>query len=163
MKKLISFLRGRAVYSALILVFYLAVVISMVSPVTLSSYNSSAEGEDTGVVAKFAFSFNYTNEEVQAQDIMIENFKPGDTKEIKLTVTNNSEVSIKYKFNAFVKHGNIPLKCEFSSDGEGELLNGENDSATHTMTVTWYAETNSAEYAGEVDTITVTLFCEQKD
>ena len=162
MKKMQSFFGGRVMYSVMILSFYLVVLLSITLSGTYSGYISSAEGSDTCVVAKFQVSSAHTMN--GSETINIENLKPGSEPQIiRLEITNESEVNVDYQFSAAMTYGNLPLQFEISEDGAGTLTWDGPQTVTHTLTVIWPATAISAEYANMVDTLTITLKCEQKN
>lgn len=123
-------------------------------------YVSQGSGADDARVAKFAVT---TDVQTQAQELVLTDIQPGYKQTITLQVENQSEVSVRYAFKV-ESYENLPLEISFDSGGgTGELLLGENQTATHTLTITWPEGKTDAEYVSEIDLVTVVLVCTQID
>ena len=156
MNKMQSFLGGRVMYSVVILSFYLVVLLAMTLSGTYSSYTSTAEGSDTCVVAKFAFSDDL---DTQVQNLMLEasNIYPGKSATVNAQIQNNSDVTIRYTIKVKNTTKNLPIE-DATLAGE-TLLPGQ--SKTLPIVFAWPAEKNSIDCMGKMDVFHITVSVEQ--
>lgn len=155
-KKMQSFFSGRMTYSLIILAFYLVVMLAMTLSGTYSGYTSSAEGGDTCVVAKFAFSDDL---DTQVQNLMLEasNIYPGKSVTVNAQIQNNSDVTIRYTVKVKNMTKNLPI--DDATLGGDVLMPGQ--SKMLPLVFTWPAENNSADYAEKMDVFRIFVSVEQ--
>lgn len=147
---------------------------TMFTGATLSRYVFTVSGGSTALVAAAQLSTEISSS--------TENLLPGGAQEITFEVTNsseliNSDVNLDYSITV-ASTGNLPLsytlQCGGISAGNGTgivsqtvatgseisgglLPGGKQVTHNYTLIVAWPAENNSAEYADEIDLITVTV------
>ena len=84
---------------------------------------------------------------------------PGESFAKTVSVTNNSDVTIRYTVRV-ESTGNLPL--DFSWTEYSKTL-GVGESDSHDLTVTWRAEETSFLYSREADDVRILVTCEQVD
>ena len=164
---------------------YLVILTSSLSSGLYARYTSKGSGTDNARVARFEFVTESTSavEVIDIGDIS----SPGDSVTYQFKVANNNgssvcEVAQRYTVSIKVD-GNMPLACELSQGGgasdnletfsgskrtliiEGELLAGEVDEDTFSLTVKWPEDQNSADLANgmALGKITLTVTSQQMD
>lgn len=148
-----------SIVHVVLLLFCAVLITTNISSGIYARYKTETGDETDTRVAKFSVS---TNLESFSQALDLTGIKPGSSESITVTVTNDSEVSVHYEFNA-VTMDNLPLKVEWSDSCKGDLHVGGSKTASHTLTITWDSTKNSASYSKEVDAVILTLVCEQID
>ena len=129
-------------------------------------YSTSTSGSDGARVAKFQFT-QTGNELTQSQTIVIENMKPGDSADYTVTVSSDSEVTVKYSISVENVYESLPLEFRMLKDNQviTDDTISPNDTAErqYTLRVIWPADKTSADYAGKVDLLNIMLTAEQVD
>ena len=117
-------------------------------------YISTATPSGDAHIARFEIDSNLYSEDTVIDLGVI---KPGFVSdEITITVENKSQVSVEYIFSVN-SSGNLPLTYTFSNDGAGRLLIGGEQSASHTLVISWDENENDYRYASEFDVVSVSL------
>ncbi|MBQ8403179.1 MAG: hypothetical protein IJX55_01985 [Clostridia bacterium] len=122
-------------------------------------YTTMANGGDDARVAKFEVSTagNLT------QSFELEMNPQSETQSRTITITNNSETTIKYTVKV-ESTGNLPLIFSWGNDKtSGTIAVGDTNPQTLNLNISWESEENSYLYSSEIDCITVTVVCEQVD
>lgn len=140
-------------------------------------YTTSASGSDSARVAKFEIEGGGVTSAAITADLV-----PGTSRICDLKITNKSEVAVAYEVVVQRIEKNLPLVFKvfdtaYNTD-EG-YLTGETDAngvitfsaqllpnsgeKTYKLYIEWPAEKSSPEYAGQVDTIQVTVSATQID
>ncbi len=122
-------------------------------------YSTSASGSDSARVARFSISENLTE---QSQTIVI-SMAPGDASvNYPITVTSNSEVTVKYTLELIRETNNLPLSIAIT-EATGTIAAGDTAPRTVNAAISWAAgdEAKNYRYSQEIDLITVRLTVEQ--
>lgn len=142
-------------------------------------YTSGASGSDEARVAKF--SITETGE--ATQQIKVDVYPGFGTKsdnegKYKVSVTNNSEVTIDYVMEIKNTYGNLPLQFQMLDASGNEISNkraeisaGDQTEHVYTLNISWptgnteenNTSAQSPDYAGKTDVIEITLKAVQKD
>ena len=166
---------------------YLIVVTLVATGVSLSSYVTTASGEDTVRVAVMANSVS-VNLSTSVLPIA-----PGEEKIIQISISNFEEnnadkkvceVAQEYKLNVesmLIQHGasqsNLPLKWAIYTNADctqqapvgadqkvvGTFSAGEEQTKTYWIKFVWPADASSANYVGELDAYQLMISAEQLD
>lgn len=164
---------------------YLVILTSSLSSGLYARYTSSDFDMDSARVARFEFCAESTSavELIDLSDIST----PGDSVTYQFKVANNNGASVcevVQRYTVTVKvDGNMPLVCTLTQNGsaadsletfsgskrtlnvEGDLLAGEADEDTFSLTVEWPKDMNSADFANgmALGKITLTVVSQQTD
>ena len=167
--------RDRVIFACVI---YLLIVVLVMTPVTLSSYVSTATGSDSATVAKLSLD---ASDNTAYQGIGALQLIPGTDAQIKFLVTSNSEVTMDYTLAVFTEGGlpisNLNLSCETeNSIGIGINVNNLEAGAVYTGGVMALGENNhiytltisvpsgiDSAYSGELQTFYVRVDATQVD
>lgn len=163
--------RDRIIFACVI---YLLIVVLVMTPVTLSSYVSTATGSDSATVAKLEMGTGFNTGEITVGNVKL---VPGRATQIIFVVTSNSEVTMAYDINVMT-NGDIPitgaLSCSCTSGNgvtypfafnawlQGGVMPYGNQVHTYTLTIN-VPEGLDAVYAGELQTIKVSFWASQVD
>lgn len=159
----------RLSYRVLIVLCYLVIITALVATFTLSKYTSEAGGDSSAEIATFSATYSATNSGSSEQTVDLTDMVPGEEREIKLVISNDSQVSISYEISA-VTYGNLPLSLTFKNSDRQELassptgeirLGGDEDVCY--LSIKWDSDKNSSYYASEIDAVTITMAYEQLD
>lgn len=170
--------KKRNISSLIMQTFAVLLCLTLLSMWLLSNmyarYTTQASGEDSARVA----IFDVTETGTLTQDINDISIAPGGAAEYEVTVTNKSEVAIKYSITAVNKYNNLPLRFQMykktTSDSESkQKISGDsipaNDNTAHTyiLEISWPTGTEAVEksedYSGKTDAFVITLKAEQID
>lgn len=143
-------------YLRALLVLLLALAVCTLGEIT-ARFVSRAVGSDSASVAKFDVTVAGTMTE--SFGISESELAPGESFEKTVSVTNNSDVTMKYTVRV-ESTGNLPL--DFSWTEYSKTL-GVGESDSHDLTVTWRAGEKSFLYSQEVDDVRIHVTCEQVD
>lgn len=169
---------------------YLGLVTSLILSMTLARYASTAAGAGTATVAAMAGGGQPVGEPISM--LLDNMSPGCEDKNLKFQVVNYSggtvsEVAMDYEITVSTT-GNLPLRFTLrveAPEGEaentipgGEILTGgattqtlsggffplegRMQEHTYTLTATWPAEESSAEYADEIDLVTITVEARQR-
>lgn len=176
--------RERFIICAFAVLLCLTLVSFWMTSNIYARYTAEATGSDSARVAKFSVTetgVTGENDLTKSFDLAI---APGESKEYRVQVTNESEVAIDYVISAKNKYDNLPLKFSIAdvTDGSNTAasssyseISGQtagtiaaNDGKTHiySLTVSWSkdsADQADESYAGMADVLVVTLEAKQKD
>ena len=139
-----------------LLILLLVLALCTLGEVT-ARFVSRAVGSDAANVAKFDVTVAGTMTE--SFGISESELAPGESFEKTVSVTNNSDVTIRYTVRV-ESTGNLPL--DFSWTEYSKTL-GVGESDSHDLTVTWRTEETSFLYSREVDDVRIHVTCEQVD
>jgi hypothetical protein len=140
----------------------------------LAKYVTGGSSGDSANVA--AFSVTEGAFETKSIDLLPGSGTQNDKNTFDITVTNNSEVAVKYTFTMELT-GNLPLKIATANkeeltkgnDSDGNMTwstnvaAGENSTNNYTFYPVWDSSKNSYIYSGGVESIQVTVSAEQED
>lgn len=140
-------------------------VAAVTAPTAYAKYSTSFSDSDSARVAKFdiSMSINSVGQGSISETLIIEDVYPGWEETYTVNIANNSEVAVNYSVSPSLLY-QLPLSFSVNGSPAGSLDIG--GSATVELTVRWDDTEDSAkakEYADEIDAVTVTLVCEQKN
>ncbi len=132
-------------------------------------YTTTAQGSDSARVAKFdteAIMKNASNTDIAQFDISLAPGNPDNTYYV--VVTNNSEVSVNCSVSAVNETGNLPLTFVLTQENNAIAYSGSvngsiapGDTLTYTVKIGWQANETGYLYAGQLDSIAISVQCEQ--
>ena len=170
--------RNRAVFTCII---YLLIVVSIMIPVTLSSYVSTATGSSGTSIAKFSFNAAISEDANDPDTLRVGEVTliPGTEAKIIFVVTSDTDVTMSYKLTVFSEGGlpisSMDLSCAVTQGtgitvsgleagleyGGGVMAIGKN---THTYTLTVNVPDGiDSKYSGELQSFYVTVDAVQVD
>ncbi len=169
---------------------YLGLVTSLILSMTLARYASTAAGAGTATVAAMAgggelvgepismLLDNLSPSEARTLKFQVVNFSGGTVSEVALdyeiTVSSTRNLPLRFTLTAEAPEGELEntisggdiLTDEATQSqvltGGSFPLEGRMQAHTYTLTVTWPAEVNGAEYAHEIDLVTITVEARQR-
>lgn len=142
--------------AALILLCLTLVSMSLMSGM-FARYTTKSASNDTGRIAKFRVTGNGFTDAVTFNVKM----NPGDSQNKTLSVSNGSEVAVRYTVSVENTTNNLPLEVT-GTNLTGTLAPGA-DPADVTFNLEWPADKNDAAYSGMLDNIVVTVTAVQVD
>lgn len=146
-------------FLAFIIIFSLVLLSSQMVMGINAKFISADSASDSASVAKFKVEVNVTdttNVVKTAPCVMM----PGDSEELIVVVTSNSDVALKGKVTITTAN-NLPLEIEYLNS-EFTLDAGAN-SCELSFNINWDAADNDIKYNGEVDVLIINVSVEQVD
>ncbi len=171
---------------------YLGLVTSLILSVTLARYVSTAGGTGTAAVAAMSAAVDGSALTAKPIDMTLAGLRPGgeartlDFQVVNYTGDTISEVALDYEITVKTT-GNLPLTYTLTAEGGDQLvqtgpvladlasgaaeqtlsggafpLTGERQVHTYHLEVTWPREKGSAQYADEIDLVTITVTAWQR-
>lgn len=122
-------------------------------------YATKASGQDSARVARFDVSIQ-TSLDLYSEMIPLGEMQPGGSQKIVFTVTNNSEVAVKFTATVVNLTGNLPLEILIS--GVPQVLD-VNEEKTIELTILWDENKSDPVNMGKTDLLELRIVTEQID
>ena len=142
--------------AALILLCLTLLSISLMSGM-FARYTTKTASNDTGRIAKFTVTGDGFTDAVTLSVKM----NPGDSQNKTLSVSNGSEVAVRYTVSVKNTTNNLPLEVT-GTNLTGTLAPGAASQGV-AFTLEWPSDKNDAAYSGMLDNIVVTVTAVQVD
>jgi len=147
---------------------YLTVLSTCLVSGLFARYTTSAQSGDQARAAKFSITGEGSFGQTIEADLV-----PGENKIVKLTIKNDSEVSVEYTITAVNETENLPLTLSLEKKGSSpaeknteftvQQLPNNKSTDEYILHIEWPIGKNDPDWMGMVDYITVTVTAAQID
>lgn len=120
-----------------------------------AKYTSKGDTDDKAEVS----SFNVEVSGTLTETIILPPLKPGDSFTRAIEIVSDSEVGVRYTISVTTT-GNLPLTLNWT-EITGIIAPNNDTPVSYTLTAEWAESLKDYTLSGRVDTINVTVVCEQ--